>query len=255
MVGVRVAGVMLTEGSGVRSRFLSRASRVWLLVVGMAVVTAALIAGPVRSASLGEPVVHSPWWLLVALFAVAELASVHVFFRGEAHTLTFTEIPLLLGLYTGNPLSLLAAQAVAAALVRSVLIRQSAAKQAFNGVLGVLDGVVLVLVFDALGGTLDPLSEVGWLAAMTAVAVTTTVSATAVNFAISLSAGSARLHSWRQTVATGLLVAMTNSTLGFAVLAVVSVDVFAAACLLVPAATLMVGLPRLSPSAAGASAG
>src|SRR4029079_9146097 len=53
---------------------------------------------------------HIPWWALAAAFAATELFVVHAHVRGSAHSLSISELPLILGLLLASPSELVIAQ-------------------------------------------------------------------------------------------------------------------------------------------------
>ena len=55
---------------------------------------------------------HVPWWALAAGFAATEVFVIHAHVRGSAHTLSLSEIPLVVGLLLAPPQDLILAQVV-----------------------------------------------------------------------------------------------------------------------------------------------
>src|SRR5690606_9507524 len=77
----------------------------------LAIGAAALWAGSLRfTGPLDGAPVHVSWIVLALAFAVTELVSVHIESRGEAHALTFSEIPLVVGLILSTPEETIAAR-------------------------------------------------------------------------------------------------------------------------------------------------
>lgn len=106
--------------------------RVWLLTAALGAAALALWFGVVRQMPGAVfPAAVSPW-LLLAAFAVAEITVVHVYFGREGQALSLTEIPLIVGLFAGQPATVLAVRLVAAAAVRLVRGGQPPMKLAFN---------------------------------------------------------------------------------------------------------------------------
>ena len=73
-----------------------------------------------------------PWWALAIGFYLAECAVVHVHLRRETHTLSLSEVPLVLGLYAVSPLALVAAQLVGMGTALVFYRRQRPLKIVFN---------------------------------------------------------------------------------------------------------------------------
>src|SRR5437660_10126132 len=84
------------------SRVFSRlggATRVWLLV-GLVATVAVVLNGTVVGHLAGpERNVQIPWYVLAALFYLVEANVVHLHFRREAHSISFSEVPMVLGLF------------------------------------------------------------------------------------------------------------------------------------------------------------
>ena len=76
--------------------------------------------------------IEVPWWGLAVAFYLAEAYVVHLQFRKQAHTLSFTEIGLVLGLFFVSPSGLLAAQVRRAALALLIHRRQRPIKLALQ---------------------------------------------------------------------------------------------------------------------------
>src|SRR5687767_4704661 len=100
-----------TVATRVARRLRTPSQRIWALNIAVALLTLALAVGLTRHL---EPIHdHRPSWWILGLglgFAVAELLAVNLQFRGEAHTFTLSEIPLVLGLYFAFPANLFIAQ-------------------------------------------------------------------------------------------------------------------------------------------------
>src|SRR5687767_4402537 len=72
----------------------------------------------------GSPIELSILWFTAA-FAATELVSVHLESRGEAHALTFSEIPFVAGLLFAAPEELILARVLSGLFVLAVIRRQS----------------------------------------------------------------------------------------------------------------------------------
>src|SRR5262249_6046630 len=103
-----------------------------------------------------------PWWAFALVFFVFEACVVHLQFRREAHTISLSEVGLVLGLYLLSPKGLLAAAlfGVAAALV--LVRRQRAAKLVFNLAQLALTTAVALVVFRTFVPLGDPFGPAGW---------------------------------------------------------------------------------------------
>ena len=105
----------------------------WTLSALIAVATAVAYLGGIRTVGpfAGQPW-HIPWPALAALFFVTEVFVVHVHFRAEAHSISVSELVLVLGLFFASPQGMVLAQVVGAAVALTVVRKQRSAKLVFN---------------------------------------------------------------------------------------------------------------------------
>src|SRR5689334_13317025 len=103
----------------------------WLLTAAMGVAAATFLAPMVRWSDLPH-MPHAPWIVLAIAFAISESCALHLQFRGETHTITLSEILLVLGLFVLSPVELVGAQALAVVVVFAVIQRLSPLKVLFN---------------------------------------------------------------------------------------------------------------------------
>src|SRR4051812_15189586 len=73
------------------------------LIAATAGVGGALFFFVVRDLAPVDDHVRLTWWMLAIAFAVAELCVVHAHVRGSAHSLSLSELPLVLGLLLAHP--------------------------------------------------------------------------------------------------------------------------------------------------------
>jgi diguanylate cyclase (GGDEF)-like protein len=111
-----------------------------------------------------------PWWALAILFAITEICVVNVRVRKHKHSLSLSEIPLVMGLFLAQPSSLLLGRLVGSLVVFVLYRRQTPLKALFNTTL-VLAGTAFAeaTFLGVLSGT-DPLGFRGCLAALLAAA-------------------------------------------------------------------------------------
>ena len=107
--------------------------------------------------------VNLPWFALLAAFAVAEIFTFDLRFRGEAHTFSISEIVVVVGLFMLSPVGLIAAELLAVVPVMIILRRATVLKVCFNAALYAL-GTEIALVIrlqlsDEVGGLVDRLPE------------------------------------------------------------------------------------------------
>lgn len=190
--------------------------RIWALSAGLwflAIVGVRWLAGlPVENTFD----ITLTWWQLAVGFYLAEVLVVHLQFRKDAHTLSMSELPMVLGLLFASPLALLVGQLVGSAAALVIHRRQSPVKLAVNLGHLALQTVVAVAVFTAIAPSdgVDFMTVVGAVAAMMAAL---TVGHAAVLAAIRASGGH---ESARET---GRVFAVSSlGTLGAATLAIVA---------------------------------
>jgi diguanylate cyclase (GGDEF)-like protein len=214
----------------------ARANGAWLVAgLGGLLLTAAVVIwlfvlhGLVPRA--GE--VELRWWLLIPLFAVAEVLVIHLDVNREAQTISLSEIPMILGLFFAAPQELVASQFVGAALTLIAYRRQPLLKLVFNlGQFAVVTAIAIG-IFRALVPAAEATGPRAWLAAVGAAVVADIVAAGLVSTAIGL------LESWRAPgLATffglGLVTTFANAALGLLGVELVRGRLVSGALLIVP---------------------
>ena len=168
----------------------ARVGRVPLLVVALAVAaalaTAAIAPLPERASPFTVP-----WWLLAALFCVAEICVVHVQFRREAQSFSLSEVPLVIGLFFDRPVTVVLACLLGSAVALTLHRRQSPLKLAFNLGNFTLGAAVAVALFTRLAPHGDPIGNMASLAALVAVTLAGSLQAAMFVVALFLSEGRA----------------------------------------------------------------
>src|ERR1043166_5970656 len=134
--------------------------RVWLFIGAVAAMCAGVWA---VNLDVVQPLaapdgISVTWWELAGAFYLAEVFVVHLQFRKQAHTLSLTEIGLVLGLFLASPANLLPPPVLGTGLALSIHRRQRPIKLAFNlAELPLCSGIAL-LIFHSLphGGPSSP---------------------------------------------------------------------------------------------------
>ena len=145
-----------------------------------------LVVRDLPSYSLGP---RLPWWALAIAFAVTELFVIHAHVRGSAHSLSISELPLILGLLLASPQDLVIAHAVGPLVVLAFIRGHQPSRLVFDLARFVLTASVAVVTLHALAG---PAAELGpdlWLATFAAVGASAVIGAALVFAAIALSEG------------------------------------------------------------------
>ncbi len=170
-----------------------------------------------------------PWWALAAGFAFTEVFVVHAHVRGSAHSLSLSEVPLVLGLLLASPDDLMLAAVVGPAAVLVGTRGQDPVRLVFNLAQFGLTAVLAII-------TLHLVAPAGlWLAVFAAVTASSLTGAVLVFCAIGLTEGgvpSARL------LGADLVVALTNTSVALSAATVVGEDPRAAWLLLPPVGVL-----------------
>jgi hypothetical protein len=129
---------------------------------------------------------------VIVMCAVAELASIDREVDGHNHTLSLSEVSLVVGLALAAPADLVIGRVVAAAIVFGVIKRIPLRKLAFDAALVALETAVAAVVFRALLGGAQPDEPRGWLALAAAVAVCVAVDLIAMRLALAILAAPQR---------------------------------------------------------------
>lgn len=159
-----------------------------------------------------------PWWTLLPFFALAEVLVVHLQYRrDEVLTLSFAEIPLVLGLAFVSPLGFIAANVLGSALALVLHRRQRGLKLAFNVALMALEACLALSLYHLLLGDAAPHDPQGLAAALATIVVTDLVSAAAITAVIALDTGTFEPEVLVESVTTGLMAALTNTSVALLV--------------------------------------
>jgi signal transduction histidine kinase len=198
-----------------RSRFgrLRGSTKIAVLTAGLAATAGALFAFVVVDLPSPTGEIRSPLWVLVVMFALAEILVVHVEFRGNAYSFSLSELPFVIGLFTAAPVDLVAGHFIGSALALIVHRRQSALKLAFNLSHFALESSLALIVFNAFG-TRDPSDPVAWVATLFATLTFALVADLAVETAVSLAEGKLDTGGMLQRMAFGKVVSATNASIG-----------------------------------------
>lgn len=152
-----------------------------------------------------------PWWTIGIAMLITESWLVHVHFRTETGSFSFSELPIILGVLFTSPTWLLPA-AVVGALVSMTLVRHSpAVKVAFNAGNTALRVALAFTVMQLLIGPLDPLEPLGWIVVGIAAVSTSAVEVLLLAGVISLSERRYQPKAVRNMLVFGLLVAVANT--------------------------------------------
>jgi diguanylate cyclase (GGDEF)-like protein len=144
--------------------------RLWAFVVLVALVGAAVATLAAGVTAFERP--FSVGWIILAVgFGLAERFHVGIEVRREAHSLTFSEIPLTVGLLFADPSHLILGRIIGGTAGFALVRRAAPVKVVFNGGQHALEVGTVLLVFHGVLGSALPIEPRGWVAAIVAVAV------------------------------------------------------------------------------------
>ena len=192
-------------------------SRVWVLNAILGAAAAGFYWGVVDRLPPSHALLRSdfqiPWWTLAILFYAAEVYVVHFQFRRDAHSLSLSEIPLVLGLFFTSPQGLIAAQIIGAVAALAYHRRQSLVKLVFNTASFALSASLAIFIFRTLVAHGNPLGRTGWIVVFLSTIVASALTTLAIFIAISLSEGEFKVHQRPQAVAMAMGITVTNTSL------------------------------------------
>ncbi|MGQ0831856.1 MAG: putative bifunctional diguanylate cyclase/phosphodiesterase [Microthrixaceae bacterium] len=168
----------------------------------------------------GGPV-HLHWAVLAALFALTEVVAVHTESRGEAHALTFAEIPYVAGLLLASPDELLLGRLLGGFIILGIVRRQSAHKLSFNLAMFAAEASVAAAVYRSLIPGHDPVGLGGWPAMFGALLTAHVVCSVAVTLGITLYSGWPGRAVVRQVATFGTVAVLANAAAGLSFMATV----------------------------------
>lgn len=162
------------------------------------------------------------WWMLAIGFTLSESLIVHLPVQRDSHTISMSEVPLVLGLAMATPGAVIAGRVIAGVIVLTAR-RQPPLKMTFNLALFTLETTVALATYRTILGDGSPSSPLGWLAAMAAVTIAVVVSAALVDIVIALSDRRRRLGEIIRSFSVGTLISLGVGFLG--TIAVVVLDI------------------------------
>jgi diguanylate cyclase (GGDEF)-like protein len=212
-------------------------SAVWLLNAVIAV-AAGLLYG--LSAWRLGPVAHPhlPIWALVIAFVAGERAVVHLHFRRSAHSFSFGDVPLVLGLLFASTPQLLFAATVGTAVPLILDRRLPTIKIAFNIAQTALATCVAATVLHAITGPGDDVGPLKWIAVFAAVEASAVLTVALIGGAIRLSEGKLPGGMVRDMLTRDLAVTVTNTSLALAASVLLAVDARSLPLLAIPGLTV-----------------
>jgi signal transduction histidine kinase len=176
-----------------------------------------------------------PWWALAIAFGVAEIYVVHVRIARDAHSLSLSEIPLVIGLAYASPGALVVSQLVGVAAALVFHRRQNPRRVAFNLSQRSATTTAAIAVFAAVHASLGSSWAAVWLAAAMATLFADVSSAVLINLAIRSSQGVGGLFD--EVIGPGTALTLITTTLALVAVMVLSIDPLGLILLAVPTVT------------------
>ena len=156
-----------SSSAAARAAIASR--RTVLLSIALVIMSGIALVGLDPSSPPGQVHLLS-WWSLAIMSILAELMIFNVEFRKELYSFTFSEIPLILGLFLASPVQLIIGRLVGATIILVVKERQSSVKLVLNLASFFGECVVLLGVSTLLGNGLGIDQPLAWGKALVAIA-------------------------------------------------------------------------------------
>ncbi|MHB8512552.1 MAG: putative bifunctional diguanylate cyclase/phosphodiesterase [Actinomycetota bacterium] len=159
-----------------------------------------------------------PWPLLTLGFAVADVFTIHIEFKENAHSFSLNEVPLVLGLAFSSPAHLVVARILGGFLALVIARRQRGVKLLFNTTLFALEATSAIALYAVLLslGTGD---VARWIATFGAMIGVNMLASAAVSGVISIASRRRDMSAFKRTLVAGAV-----TTCATTCLALVSVD-------------------------------
>jgi diguanylate cyclase (GGDEF)-like protein len=224
-------------GKGVNTA--RRVAPIWIYNAALVAAAVVVWTGILHSSAAAIVRTPVPWWAYAFLFFLAEAYVVHIQLRREAHTISLSEVGLVLGLYVLSPAGLLGA-ALAGAVGALVLVRrQRAAKLVFNVAQLALTTAVAFVVFRAFVQTGDPFGPAGWGGVTLGVVAASLAGGILVTVAIAIAEGSIDPRKLPVPVAISVLSAVAVSNIALVAITLLRAERLSIVLLVLPAAIVV----------------
>lgn len=177
---------------------------------------------------------HIPWWALAAMFAFAEINVIHIQPRRETQTFSFSEIPIVLGLFFASPAELIAGQILGAAVALIAHRRQPTIKWTFNLAQLWVSVTLAVVAFRVLAHASGVLGGAEVAAAFVATAAAIVFGVVAIMAVLTVTEGPPDAKTIARHLWFGLLGTITNTSLALMAVALLRQDARTGWLLIVP---------------------
>ena len=184
----------------------------------VAMLGVAVAVNPPLAAGILLPTHALPWWALMLGFGVTEMFVLNIQAARETQTISFSELPLVLGLFLASPLAVVVGRVAASAVVMIGYRRSPPLKVAFNLTLMTAETSVALTLFHALTAGAHGVGPLTWLAAYAAALTADALGAFAIGSVIAVYEGTVRFRhllrdaASQQVPAMGVTVALLAVT-------------------------------------------
>jgi diguanylate cyclase (GGDEF)-like protein len=223
-----------------KPRRLHLPSPLWLLTALIGAGAFGLVAGPLSGLGPANDALTVHWWSLGAFFLIAEVCVLHLYFGRDAHTLSLSEIPLVLGLLFATPVDLVVAQVAGAAVALSIHRRQPLHKLAFNLANLGLSSSIATLVFRTALQQYSATSPRGWGAVLAGASAGTLVGSLLIVVAMRMTANRSGVAASLRIVRDAVVGTISVTSFGLVVATVLWFQPLALVLLLVPLAVVFI---------------
>ena len=181
-----------------------------------------------------------PWPVLTLGFAVADIFTVHIEFKQEAHSFSLNELPLVLGLVFSSPVQFVLARMVGGFLAVLIVRRQSGVKLLFNSALFALEATAAVAMYASFL-RMGHSDVARWFATFAATLGVNLLASAAVTTVISLSKGERDGEGFRRTLLAGAVTTGGTTALALVAVELVRFNAASIGLVLVVAAIMFAG--------------
>ncbi len=223
-------------GDPTRRKLVTPGARISLLSVAIVTASGLAWAGGLLESSSPVGPISIPLWALALACIAAELFSFHIEINHEAHTFTFSEVPMALGLCLAAPAVLIGARLIGGIAVLVGRERQRPVKLLFNLSMYLGECCLAIVVFLSLRGSAPVTAPRVWLATAVAIFAADALSIICVACAIRWHGAEPRPL---QLLLAGTITASANTSLGLAAALLLATNVAAIGLLAVVAGVLL----------------
>ncbi|MFH1105503.1 MAG: diguanylate cyclase [Actinomycetota bacterium] len=194
----------------------------WRIIAIAGGMVAAAIPLHAFALSLDGPVspFHLPWWGLALGFAASEGFVIHLHVRRDAHTVSLSEIPFMLGMATAGAGSLIGGRLAGSGVALVFERHQPLYKLVFNLSLFYLETTASLAVYRASLAGRSPVSIAGLGAGLLALTVSVVIGAAMVSVAIAVNQPGRPMRAVIRSLVAGLVISLVSAGLAVGSLAV-----------------------------------